>query len=175
VNTRSEELIIIMDSIERTLLEGALKRSKLILLHGFVSSERDVLEHLRAHLGQIGTLDCRSADMDPRERIRGLIETQRALFISMAPSPGDKMLATIEALANHPREGDTAIALSDDARILVWVGGESASESAARAFPLRLSGMRIIEEMRAREVRAEAELKQAQERAKESSRRHGIR
>lgn len=170
-----------MNPIERTLLDGALKSVKTLVLHGLVSVEAEVRGALTEIRGGCESLSLREAEgsrgaPELRAAVRERLARQATLLLLLPQRVSEAAREVLGELNTGvlKLDPDAPEKLEEGVRVVALSQEQELSEETTRLFGLQISGMRVIEEQRAAVRRAEEELKVAQARARESSRRYGL-
>ncbi|OGQ77421.1 MAG: hypothetical protein A2289_25310 [Deltaproteobacteria bacterium RIFOXYA12_FULL_58_15] len=170
-----------MNGTERTLLDGALRSARTVILHGLVSTEVDTVAGINQSCAGSELIDLRApqAGSDAarlRSEVKECLAKTSTLIVHLAakvPQGAAEVLAELTkgVLKIDPEAPEK---LADNVRVVGLCAEKDLDPGTARLFGLQISGMRVIEEQRAAVRRAEEELLAAQERARASSRQHGL-
>jgi hypothetical protein len=168
-----------MEKHEKNLLLGALPcAARALLLYGTESSRADVAAALKEQIGALDTIDLASGGGDAA-RLRADLTARFAKGPSVLLVVGEEPPVWLrDVVADVQRgvfkEGEQARELPKSARLFVFCGATTYGEDDAKPFGLQIVGVRVLKEQRAKVAAAEAELRRRQERARESSRQHGL-
>lgn len=157
-----------MENYERTLVLGALPSSRAFLIYAMESPEVDTLATLEAAIGPLDPLDLRKEGGDMKA-MHAAAQERIAKNSTLTLLVG----SDLPVGANELLEEVLATQSDNEARVVAICSGDPSDELLA-LFGLRITGMKVVHASREAQDRAEAELKAAQERARESSRRHGL-
>lgn len=172
-----------MERHEEFLLEGAVKRSKTILVYGMESKETEILSLLDKIYGKTDTWDLKtkmdtiSAEDLRKELHTRLTKEKRAIvlfgsnFSEAAKEVFDEM--TLQGKLQVEEEGDP-FKLEEDMRVIAVSDAKTQEEKTMKAFGVCVCGMHVIRDARRKVRESEEDLRAAQERAIESSRQHGL-
>ncbi len=168
-----------MDCRESTLLLGALRSARAVLVYGTVSS-RDELAACAAGLAKAAPeIWVLPATADLAALRSGLRERLVAVNVVVLSCARDCVLPLRELVAEFGagelRFADgTNYQVAPEARCVALVTDGVPSEALRNAFPLHVVGMRILDEARAAREREARELEAARARARQSSIDHGL-
>ena len=167
-----------MEPHELTLLRGAWPCARTFLLVGLESSSDQVNAEVEAAAGSIARVDWQGGGPDAagvrQELQRRFAEAKAVVARIGAEVPAGLAEVLAEVGRGELALGDRTESLPEHARLLVVTDAMSVPEAQARAFGLQIHGMRVLNEARAKVARAEEELRRRQERARQSSREHGL-
>lgn len=169
-----------MEQHEQNLLEGMLRASKTFLVMGAESPQNQLLDSLKRLTGPFEPIDLKAQSSTSIEQLRNQV-LERAKKNSLVVFLIDKGLPTpsVELLSEVTRRelktsNEAPEKLADDVMIAAISGLNPPEENVLKLFPLRLSGMKIVKEIRAAQDRAEEELRLRQQKARESSKKYGL-
>jgi len=166
-----------MEAHERTLLAGALPCGRTILAYGLTSTTTEVLAALRDLCGSVAAVDVAvEADSTQlREEVRSRLASAPMLFMAIGPTLSDSVREILRDIHTGVLPGaDTAEGVPDGARLLALSSAMSCSEEDARLFDIHVVGMRVLTMRRDAVAAAQVELNRRRERARQSSREHGL-
>jgi hypothetical protein len=168
-----------MENHERRLLEGALPCARTFLLYGMESAEQETTKAIGELCGQAETLDLRGGCPEAA-KLRADLKERFAKSPALVALVGAKLPGALRELLAELNlgqlklEGDTATALPEGTRLFVLSAEMVHAEDETKPFGLQLVGMRVLKEQRAKVTQAQEDLRRRQERARESSRQHGL-
>jgi hypothetical protein len=165
-----------MEKHERQLLASSLPcAAKSFLIYGTESSQADLTSELERLCGPIATLDLPSGSTDAAS-LRGELKERFDKAPTVLLTVGPKAPEALREVAAEVQRGQLATGdkLAENARLFVFSESLTYAEEDAKPFGIQLVGMRNIKDQRAKVAAAEAELKRRQERARQSSREHGL-
>jgi hypothetical protein len=166
-----------MERHERALIEASLNcAAPSLLLYGMSSPALATAAALAALSGDVETLDLRQdlAEGRLRSELRSAFHRAPTVLVVIAGPPSE----TVCAVADEVRRGELKVdgdveKIASGARLVVFTDALSCGPG-RRCFGIQIAGMRVLERERAEVAAAAAELARRQERARRSSREHGL-